>query len=77
MASDNYTRFDDLMENLSTAETEDLVEMADRTDYLFTLEPADLVYLIAELAGRLEDFMPQQVDFDEEDDEEHGTEYNA
>lgn len=75
MANDKFTQYDDIMENLSTADTVDLITMADRTDYLFTLEPSDLVYIIGELAGRLEDSLPAVVDYDE-DDSTHGSEFN-
>ena len=81
MASDKFTQFDDLMENLTNVDTIDLIGLADRTDYLFTLEPSDLVYLIGELAGRLEDTLPTRVEFDDDgsdaEDETHGTEYNG
>ena len=80
MASDKFAQFDDLMENLSNADNVDLIGLADRTDYLFTLEPSDLVYLIGELAGRLEDTLPVNVEFDDDDGsdgDEHGTEYNG
>lgn len=78
MASDKFAQFDDLMENLSNVDNVDLIGLADRTDYLFTLEPSDLVYLIGELAGRLEDTLPTQVEFDDDNDgDDHGTEYNG
>ena len=46
-----------LLEDLETLDAEQLITLADATDVLREQEPYDLILIIQELAGRLEDVL--------------------
>lgn len=48
---------EDLFENLESLDAEALIRLADATDVLNGVEQYDLILLIQELAGRLEDVL--------------------
>lgn len=46
-----------LLEDLETLDAEQLITLADATNVLMEQEPYDLIMIIQELAGRLEDVL--------------------
>lgn len=61
-------KFEDMFENLETLDPEQLITLADATDILIVQEHYDLVMLIQELAGRLEDVLNLDVMGADEDE---------
>lgn len=66
-------KFEDMFENLETLDAEQLITLADATDVLIVQEPYDLVMLIQELAGRLEDVLNLDVMGSDDEGKEQGS----